>query len=142
MPANQGEQGIDMDLPIRKGNMGYFQQTFDTFDSERNKLINLMSTIEGEHVMQPKFGIGIQKYLFEQITSDLSSRLQGEIRNKVSFWLPNLQINDLSVDITTDVDRNKVSITIDLEDARYQNRHLPQNQFFLLIILVLVQHQY
>jgi phage baseplate assembly protein W len=111
--ADPNKQGIDMDYPIAKGNMGYFQQTFDTFDSERNKLINLMSTHEGERVMQPKFGLGIEKYLFEQITSDLSSRLQSEIRNKIGFWLPNLQINNLSVDIASGVDRNTVTITID-----------------------------
>jgi uncharacterized protein len=111
--ADPNKQGIDMDYPINKGNMGYFQQTFDTFDSERNKLINLMSTREGERVMQPKFGLGIEKYLFEQITSDLSSRLQSEIRNKIGFWLPNLQINNLSVDIISGVDRNTVTITID-----------------------------
>jgi len=113
MPNDPNNQAIDMSLPIQKGNYGYFQQTFDTFDSERNKLINLMSTLEGEHVMQPKFGIGIQKYLFEQITPDLSARLQSEIRSKIAFWLPNLQINNLTVDITTNVDRNTVNISID-----------------------------
>ncbi len=58
-PTNKG---IDLNYPIMKGNQGYFEQTFDTFDSERNKLINLISTWEGERVMQPKFGLGIQKY--------------------------------------------------------------------------------
>ena len=111
--ADPNRQGLDMDYPITKGNMGYFQQTFDTFDSERNKLINLMSTLEGERVMQPKFGLGIEKYLFEQITSDLQSRLQSEIRSKVGFWLPNIQINDMTVDIVSGVDRNIVTIKID-----------------------------
>ena len=58
------------------------------------------------------FGFGIEKYLFEQITDDLNARLQSEIRRKVGFWLPNIQINDLIVDTLTDVDRNKITISI------------------------------
>jgi len=113
MSNDPNKQGIDMDYPIMKGNMGYFQQTFDTFDSERNKLINLMSTREGERVMQPTFGLSIEKYLFEQITDDLTARLQSEIRGKVGFWLPNIQINNLNIDWITGVDRNKITISID-----------------------------
>lgn len=111
--ADPTQQGIDLDVPIRKGNMGYFQQTFDTFDSERNKLINLLSTLEGERVMQPVFGIGIEKYLFEQATPILSNRLQSEIRSKVGFWLPNIQINNLIVDIQSGVNKNTVFISVD-----------------------------
>ena len=112
MPNDPNKQGIDMNYPIMKGNMGYFDQTFDSFDSERNKLINLMSTREGERIMQPTFGLGIEKYLFEQITDDLNAILRSEIRGKVGFWLPNILINDLVVDTATGVDRNKVTISI------------------------------
>ena len=111
--ADPNRQGIDMNYPIMKGNMGYFEQTFDTFESERNKLINLMSTVEGERVMQPSFGIGMHKYLFEQITEDLRQKIQAEIKNKIGFWLPNIQINNMVVDISSMVDRNTVIIKID-----------------------------
>ena len=106
-------QGIDIDYPIRKGNLGYFQQTFDTFNSERNKLINLMSTFEGERIMQPKFGLNIRKYLFEQITEVLESYLKAEITGKVGFWLPNIQINNMRVDMVSGVDKNTITISID-----------------------------
>jgi uncharacterized protein len=110
--ADPNRQGIDVDYPISKGTMGYFQQTFDTFDSERNKLINLISTLEGERVMQPRFGLGIEKYLFEQITSDLSAKLQSEINSKIAFWLPNILVNNLSIDISSGADRNTVTIEV------------------------------
>lgn len=106
-------QGIDLDLPLRKGNQGYFQQTFATFDSERNKLISLMSTSEGERIMQPKFGLNIRKYLFEPITSVLESYLKAEITGKTGYWLPNIQINNMQVDMITGVDKNIITISID-----------------------------
>ena len=106
-------QGIDLDYPIRRGNLGYFEQTFDTFSSERNKLINLLSTFEGERVMQAKFGLNVRKYLFEQITDTLVSYLRAEISGKVGYWLPNIQINDMRIDMETGVDKNTIAITID-----------------------------
>lgn len=104
---------IGMNYPIQEGQQGYFEQTFDSLSNEKVKLKNLMRTIEGERYMQPSFGLAIYKYLFQQITPDLKSKIENDIRKKVQFWLPNLLINNLYVDITTDVDRNRINVEID-----------------------------
>ena len=106
-------QGIGLNYPIFKGSEGYFQLVYDSFASERIKLINLISTIEGERYMQPTFGLGVHKYLFEQSSPELSYRLESEVRNKIEFWLPNLLINTLNIDILQSVDRNQINMTID-----------------------------
>lgn len=104
---------LGMNYPIEKGQQGYFEQTFESLENEKVKLKNLMRTIEGERYMQPSFGLAIYKYLFEQMTPDLKSKIENDIRRKVEFWLPNLTINNLYVDIITDVDRNTINIEID-----------------------------
>lgn len=106
-------KGLGLNYPLQDGQQGYFEQTFDSMTNEKVKLSNLMNTIEGERYMQPSFGLGIQKYLFEQITPELSKKIDTEIRRKIAFWLPNLLINNLYVDIITDVDRNAVNVEID-----------------------------
>ena len=105
-------KAIDMKYPITIGNTGYFDMNYDTFSSEKTKLINLMSTGEGERIMQPLFGLGMEKYIFEPITSELQQRIQSEITNKITFWLPNLNIDKINVDIVTDIDRNQIDITL------------------------------
>ena len=106
-------KGLGMNYPIESGQQGYFEQTFDSLTNEKVKLINLMNTIEGERIMQPSFGLGIHKYLFEQITPDISNKIETEIKKKIAYWLPNLVINKLYVDVLTDVDRNTINVEID-----------------------------
>jgi len=104
---------LGMNYPVEKGQQGYFEQTFTSLQNEKVKLKNLMRTIEGERYMQPSFGLAIYKYLFQQITPDLQKKIESDIRKKVQFWLPNLLINNLYVDISTDVDRNRVGVEVD-----------------------------
>ncbi len=106
-------KGLGMNYPIRGGQQGYFEQTFESLDNEKVKLKNLMNTIEGERYMQPNFGLGIHKYIFEQITNSHSTIIEDEIRKKIEFWLPNLIINNLYVDILTGVDNNTINVEID-----------------------------
>jgi len=108
---------LGMNYPVEKGQQGYFEQTYESLQNEKVKLKNLMRTIEGERYMQPSFGLAIYKYLFQQITPDLKVKIENDIRKKIQFWLPNLIINKLYVDITTDVDRNKVGVEIDFSLA-------------------------
>lgn len=105
-------KALGINYPIAKGNQGYFESVYETFANERIKLINLMNTIEGERYMQPEFGLGIHKYLFEPITTDLKMKLQREIENKIGFWIPNLNIDELEVNIIENVDKNQVDITL------------------------------
>ena len=56
-------QGIGITLPIQIGNMGYFQQSFDTLVQVKSNFINLILTRKGERVHQPEFGCGIHDYL-------------------------------------------------------------------------------
>jgi phage baseplate assembly protein W len=104
-------KALGLNLPIQKGQQGYFEQTFDSFTNEKVKLINLFKTIEGERYMQPSFGLSLEKYLFEQITGDLSVKVDNEIRKKVKFWLPNIILNSLNIDIKSGVDRNTITVS-------------------------------
>lgn len=106
-------KALGMNYPIENGQQGYFEQTFESMENEKVKLKNLMNTIEGERYMQPSFGLGIHKYLFEQITPAIAKKMETEIRKKIGYWLPNLTINNLYVDILTDVDKNSIGVEID-----------------------------
>lgn len=105
-------KAIDIKYPIMAGNTGYFEMNYETFDAEKTKLMNLMSTREGERIMHPQFGLGMEKYIFEQMTPQVTKQIESEITNKISFWIPNIQIDKMDVDVTTDVDKNQIDITL------------------------------
>ena len=88
----------------------------------------LVLTIPGERVMEPEFGVGLKKYLFENAGAELDATIRQNIFEQVNKYLPYIEIlgidfNDSSVG-PTDLDRNILSVGIryfvkplDLEDV-------------------------
>jgi len=100
-------------LPVRRGDTGYFEQSFLSFDQARSNLINLLLTQQGERIMQPNFGTGLHKILFEQMDNDMESQLQEIITSSVNFWLPYINIEEIEVEMTDEMkDRNIAKMSI------------------------------
>jgi phage baseplate assembly protein W len=75
-----------------------FISSYTTIDQAKTNILNLLFTNEGERIMQPLFGCGIKRMLFEQITPSLISRMDSIIRDKIRYWLPYVQILDLQIE--------------------------------------------
>jgi phage baseplate assembly protein W len=106
-------QPIGVKVPIRMGSTGFFDQTFSSLDEAKSNMINLLLTRKGERPMQPDFGTNIYNYLFDQITGDLSSKIQQEITSAVETWLPYVALNSVEVDTgPTNIDRNRIDVKI------------------------------
>ncbi len=100
-------------LPVMKGNTGYFNQAFSSFEQAKSNLKNLLLTNKGERILQPEFGTGLQGLLFEQMTDNLEERLESVITDSVNFWLPYIDIEEIEVDMTDEMkDRNTAGIKL------------------------------
>jgi len=100
-------------LPVKRGNTGYFEQAFSSFEQAKSNLKNLLLTRKGERIMQPNFGSGLHELLFEQADDQLEQRLQEEITNTVNFWLPYISISEIEVTMTDEMkDRNRVDMKV------------------------------
>jgi phage baseplate assembly protein W len=98
-------------LPVQRGNSGYFDQAFSSFEQAKSNLKNLLLTNKGERILQPDFGTGLQELLFEQITDDLEIQLESLITDSVNFWLPYIDIDEIVVDMTDEMkDKNTAGI--------------------------------
>ena len=103
---------IGIDLPINKGNDkdGYFATTSTTIEAVKNNIRNLLNTHQGERLFQPNLGINLRRYLFSQITDETLVSIQDSITSTFSFWLPFVQIQNISLKNGT----NANSIIIDI----------------------------
>ena len=103
---------IGLKLPFNRDKSGLFGRTQTTLEQAGSNIKNLLLTAKGERVMQPEFGSRLRELLFEQYTEDLSSRIQSEIQEAISTWLPYINISNVNI-IQSDEDPNTTSVDID-----------------------------
>ena len=63
----------------------------------KQNLKMVLFTVPGERVMDPSFGVGLSKYLFENRDEGLNSRIMGEIREQVSKYLPYIFLQNIII---------------------------------------------
>ena len=114
---NDNNVFIGIDLPIRLGTdkQGFFASTTSTIEAVKNNIRNLLNTHKGERLMHPNMGLNLRNLLFEPNMQELDMRIQSEITDLISYWLPFVTITE--IDILTadnDLDINQQTIRIDL----------------------------
>lgn len=108
----ENDSPLGISYPLGYQNKASFVYTHDTISNERAKLINFLRTVEYERVMNPLFGLGLEKYIFEQNTVELRMRIEDQIRKKIAAWLPKITINNLEINISSNYDRNSIEVII------------------------------
>ena len=90
---------VGIDLPIRRGDEkdGWMASTSTTIDAVKNNIRNLLNTERGERFFQPNLGIGLRRYLFQQITNDVTLQIQNEIVDTIGAFLPFVEVQDIQV---------------------------------------------
>jgi len=59
---------------------------------------NLILTIPGERMMDPDFGVGIQKFLFEQSIGEATSGINSRVGLQLGQYMPFVKLNNLLVE--------------------------------------------
>lgn len=113
---------IGIDLPIGGKNGTTFKQTYLTLDQAVANAKNLILTDQGERIMQPTFGCNLKKTLFENLTPEIVSGLESDIRDNFTYWLPYIFINELLVEPSEDLNRLNIRLTISLEGNKFDTR--------------------
>tara|TARA_R100001126_G_scaffold52956_1_gene29867 strand:+ start:807 stop:1295 length:489 start_codon:yes stop_codon:yes gene_type:complete len=97
---NDANVKVGIDLPIRRDDIkdGWFASTTTTIESVKNNIRNLLSTNQGERLMQPNLGLNLKQILFEQINEESIIGIQDSILDTFSFWLPFVQVRDIQIE--------------------------------------------
>ncbi len=101
-------QAIGVDLPLN-GN-AVFKSTYQTKDAIRNNLINYLLTNPNERYLNPEFGGGIRKWIFEQIENNNIDSLKNDLNFKLKNNFSN--INVIFLDILSNDDNNEIIIQL------------------------------
>tara|TARA_E500000331_G_C17138752_1_gene661748 strand:- start:551 stop:961 length:411 start_codon:yes stop_codon:yes gene_type:complete len=104
----QPRKAIGVSLPFT--GLGVFNSTFTTRDAVKNNLINFFLTGKGERFLNPTFGTGLRNLLFENIDQQNVDQLDGEIRDSLKNFFP--QVFPLKINTQPSPDTNTVTFSM------------------------------
>tara|TARA_S200002703_G_C3628228_1_gene192934 strand:+ start:162 stop:566 length:405 start_codon:yes stop_codon:yes gene_type:complete len=124
-------QGISPRLPlVYDSTDGPYQLNKTLGQAIKQNLKMLVLTIPGERIFYPNFGVGLQRYLFENVSQDIFSEIAQKISEQVNFYIPTVNLEEITF-LTSDDDAS-----LSINEVRVSIRYniLPFNQADELII--------
>jgi phage baseplate assembly protein W len=120
---------IGIDLPIKLGKQGYFQQTFDTTTAVKNNVRVFFSTRRGEVPMQPNYGTKLFNVVFDQNADDIEPVIQQTILDEVEMMRFPITVMEINIDRSNNnIDTYRVGIemkfAVNNDDANVQTINL------------------
>ena len=83
-------------LPLQRDEtFGSYGMITSYYDEVKQNFKNLLLTVPGERIMNPNFGVGLKKFLFENDNPLIYDSVAEQIYNQVNKYLPYLRINDI-----------------------------------------------
>ena len=88
-------------------------------ESTKQNFKCLVLTAPGERIMDPQYGCGLRRYLFEPASPVLEAKITAEIKTKASKYMPFISIGDIRYSFGDESsagsanERYKLSLVID-----------------------------
>ena len=99
-------------LPFGPGQSN-FKLNYTTLDQAKTNIVNLLLTHKGERFMQPDFGTNLRRFLFQPNTSSTAQQIQNEISTAIKFWLPYVNLENISVDRSVEnIDQYRINVAL------------------------------
>ena len=94
----QPRKAVGIELPFRAKNV--FSSNYQTKDAIKSSLINFFLTNPGERYLNPTFGSGVRKLLFEQLTQNKAKEIEDSVKESLRIYFPrvlavNFELNKL-----------------------------------------------
>jgi len=95
--------GLSPKLPLTVSKVfGPYNLNTNFEDLAKQNLKMLILTIPGERIMDPNFGVGLRRYLFELNDSNTYSNISSRIREQTQRYLRYIRIDDIRFQIPED----------------------------------------
>lgn len=100
-------------FPLSKGNQDAFELYEDIEQQIGFFLKNLILTSPGEKISDPRYGVGLRRFLFEQNIQSSRDNIVSRVSSQISTYLPYLIVNDIAVSADeAEIDTNSMTLRI------------------------------
>lgn len=119
MPINK-TYGIN--FPFKESKTGTYLGLTETVEDEiRADLLHLILTRKGSRYYLPDFGTRIYEFIFEPMDGPTFDAIKSDIQIACDKYIPNLQINDISIKPYTEDDKSPVGeLNIEDQESSYE----------------------
>jgi len=101
---------VQVPLEIDNNNSGFKTIKEDEMEKAINyDLKSIIMTIPGER-MDSEFGVGIQRFLFENITPGMISKIKTSVRGQVATYMP--WLSEFELNLSADAEKQSISLSI------------------------------
>tara|TARA_R100001082_G_scaffold94456_2_gene61408 strand:- start:3825 stop:4226 length:402 start_codon:yes stop_codon:yes gene_type:complete len=103
-------------LPLSFSPNGGYNMLVTIKQATKQNFKCLLLTAPGERMMDPQFGVGLKKYLFENYTPQLRTKISFDIQQQVSTYMPFLTLRNIRIESGEDFsppDFNRVYISVE-----------------------------
>lgn len=88
-------QGFSVAIPMQRDARDGFKMNKSYAQVVTQNLKMLLLTVPGERIMDPHFGVGVRRFLFEQDSPVTYSNLSARIHKQVGKYLSYLELEDV-----------------------------------------------
>ena len=103
--------GFSVKLPVSRDPDDGYSLTKTLEQVATQNLKNLLLTNPGERMMDPDFGVGLKRYLFEMRTEEVNYEMNSKIREQVSKYLTYIKIKNINFENDL-LNENMVTVSI------------------------------
>ena len=89
------EDALGVAMPFNA--QGVFNRSYTTMEQAYTNIRSLLLTRKGERYAQPNLGTSLLNLLFQPNISELKDVISSTITDAISYWLPYIDITDLSI---------------------------------------------
>ena len=112
--------GLAPMLPLHPSGQDGYALIKDYRTLVQQNLKCLLLTNPGERIMEPEFGVGILRYLFENNGAQLYGSIESKIHEQVSVYMPFVKVTNINFgypngDILDPADSNMLTIKLHYE---------------------------
>ena len=90
----------------------YLDANITQNDQARSELLHVVFTPKGQRIRMPEFGTDLIKHIFSPNDGVSWDAIKNEIMDSVSRWVPNIQLNNISV-VKNELDDAEVYVRLD-----------------------------
>jgi phage baseplate assembly protein W len=103
--------GFSIKLPVSRDPDDGYSLTKTLEQVATQNLKNLLLTNPGERMMDPDFGVGLKRYLFEMRTEEVNYEMNSKIREQVSKYLTYINIKNINFENDL-LNENMITVSI------------------------------